>query len=378
VKLAPHPAWRRLFASGAAPALTVERMTQAGRKLERLASPLPRWLFAPSLETLLRSIDLSGIESKALAIAHNRAANEMTRAAVLRRARELVEWPRNDIGVAAAAATEQPLRPSARDVGEIAAILRRYGSEAVVEPSGSLEIVPAAVATAAGRSRSSAPLTITRADAAASLLRRADRAGDPAIARSPFTSGPAGATGSDLSERSAESTDAGASQPHRRPTAGASQIQRGDAIARIIRTLADLRSAAAGSGWRRVRGRLSRQWRPDSASITEDASEFSASEQGGLRGLAARSSRAIDSGRDFTDHRQSRIEEAPGAAAADSMSTEEGPRGLAARVSRRAARSLSVEGARSAPDLEDFADRLDQLLRREAHRNGIDLEEIDR
>jgi hypothetical protein len=28
--------------------------------------------------------------------------------------------------------------------------------------------------------------------------------------------------------------------------------------------------------------------------------------------------------------------------------------------------------------LEDFADRLDQLLRREARRNRIDLEEIDR
>jgi hypothetical protein len=121
---------------------------------------------------------------------------------------------------------------------------------------------------------------------------------------------------------------------------------------------------------------LSRQWRPDSAPIAEDASEFSASEQSGLRGLAARSSRALDSGRDFTDHRQSWIEGAP--AAADSVSTGEGPRGLAARVSRRVARSLSVEGARSAPDLEDFADRLDQLLRREARRNGIDLEEIDR
>jgi hypothetical protein len=244
VKLAPHPAWRRLFANGAAPALTVERLTQAGLKLERLASksPLPQWLFAPSLETLLRSIDLSGIESKALAIAHNRAANEMTRAAVLRRVREHVESPRNDIGVAAAAAPEQPSHPSARDVGEIAAILRRYGSEAVVEPSGSLEIAPAAVATVAGRSRSSAPLTITRADAAASLLRLRRRPG----------------------------------------------------------------------------------------------------------------------------------------AAADSASTGEGPRGLAARVSRRVARSLSVEGARSAPDLEDFADRLDQLLRREARRNGIDLEEIDR
>jgi hypothetical protein len=379
VKLAPHPAWRRLFANGAAPALTVERLTQAGLKLERLASksPLPQWLFAPSLETLLRSIDLSGIESKALAIAHNRAANEMTRAAVLRRVREHVEWPRNDIGVAAAAAPEQPSRPSARDVGEIAAILRRYGSEAVVEPSGSLKIAPAAVATAAGRSRSSAPLTITRAEAAASLLKRFVRAGDPAIAHSTFTSGPAGATASDLSERSAESTDAGARQPHRSPTAGTSQIQRGDAIARIIRTLADLRSAAAGSGRRRVRGRLSRQWRADSAPIAEDASEFSASEQSGLRGLAARSSRALDSGRGFTDHRPSWIEEAPGAAA-DSVSTGEGPRGLAARVSRRAARSLSVEGARSAPDLEDFADRLDQLLRREARRNGIDLEEIDR
>ncbi len=246
-----------------------------------------------------------------------------------------------------------------------------------MEPSGSLEIAPAAVATAAGRSRSSAPLTITRADAAASLLRRSARAGDPAIARSPFTSGPAGATASDLSERSAESTDAGARQPHRSPTAGTSQIQRGDAIARIIRTLADLRSAAAGSGRRRVRGRLSRQWRPDSAPIAGDASEFSESEQSGLRGLAARSSRALDSGRNFTDHRPSWIEEAPGAAA-DSASTGEGPRGLAARVSRRAARSLSVEGARSAPDLEDFADRLDQLLRREARRNGIDLEEIDR
>jgi hypothetical protein len=126
-----------------------------------------------------------------------------------------------------------------------------------------------------------------------------------------------------------------------------------------------------------MRGRLSRQSRPDSAPIAEDASEFSASEQSGLRGLAARSSRALDSGRDFTDHRPSWIEEAPGAAA-DSMSTDEGSRGLAARVSRRAARSLSVEGARSAPDLEDFADRLDQLLRREARRNGIDLEEIDR
>lgn len=376
MKLAPHPAWRRLFANGAAPALTVERLTQAGLKLERLASksPLPQWLFAPSLETLLRSIDLSGIESKALAITHNRAANAMTRAAVLR---EHVEWPRNDIGVAAAAAPEQPSRPSARDVGEIAAILRRYGSEAVVEPSGSLEIAPAAVATAAGRSRSSAPLTVTRADAAASLLRRSARAGDTAIAHSPFTSGSAGATASDLSERSAESTDAGARQPHRSPTAGTSQIQRGDAIARIIRTLADLRSAAAGSGRRRVRGRLSRQWRPDSAPIAGDASEFSESEQSGLRGLAARSSRALDSGRNFTDHRPSWIEEAPGAAA-DSASTGEGPRGLAARVSRRAARSLSVEGARSAPDLEDFADRLDQLLRREARRNGIDLEEIDR
>ena len=376
MKLAPHPAWRRLFANGAAPALIVERLTQAGLKLERLASksPLPQWLFAPSLETLLRSIDLSGIESKALAITHNRAANAMTRAAVLR---EHVEWPRNDIGVAAAAAPEQPSRPSARDVGEIAAILRRYGSEAVVEPSGSLEIAPAAVATAAGRSRSSAPLAITRADAAASLLRRSARAGNPAIAHSTFTSGPAGATASDLSERSAESTDTGARQPHRSPTAGASQIQPGDAIARIVRTLADLRSAAAGSGRRRVRGRLSRQWRPDSAPIAEDASEFSASEQSGLRGLAARSSRALDSGRDFTDHRPSWIEEAPGAAA-DSASTGEGPRGLAARVSRRAARSLFVEGARSAPDLEDFADRLDQLLRREARRNGIDLEEIDR
>jgi hypothetical protein len=126
-----------------------------------------------------------------------------------------------------------------------------------------------------------------------------------------------------------------------------------------------------------VRGRLSRQWRPDSAPIAKDTSEFSASEQSGLRGLAARSSRALDSRRDFTDHRPSWIEGAPGAAA-DSMSTSEGPPGLAARVSRRAARSLSVEGARSAPDLEDFADRLDQLLRREARRNGIDLEEIDR
>src|SRR5260370_19417148 len=182
-------------------------MTQAGLKLERLASksPLPQWLFAPSLETLLRSIDLSGIESKALAIAHNRAANELTRAAVVGRAREHVEWPRNAVAVAAAADPEQPSRPSARDVGEIAAILRRYGSEAVVEPSGSLEIAPAAVATGAGRSQSSAPLTITRADAAASLLRRSARAGDPAIARSPFTSGSAGAATPGLSQRSAAS-----------------------------------------------------------------------------------------------------------------------------------------------------------------------------
>jgi hypothetical protein len=59
-------------------------------------------------------------------------------------------------------------------------------------------------------------------------------------------------------------------------------------------------------------------------------------------------------------------------------SVEGEPVGLAARVARRAAHNLSVEGARNAPDLEDFADRLDQLLRREARRNGIDLEEIDR
>src|SRR5260370_15155202 len=132
-------------------------MTQAGLKLERLASksPLPQWLFAPSLETLLRSIDLSGIESKALAIAHNRAANEMTRAAVLRRAREHVEWPRNAVAVAAAADPEQPSRPSAPNVGEIAAILLRYGSETGVEPPGSLGIAPPPQATAARPSPSS-------------------------------------------------------------------------------------------------------------------------------------------------------------------------------------------------------------------------------
>jgi hypothetical protein len=342
VKLPPHPAWRRLYANGGAPARALERMTQAGRKLERLGSDsaLPQWLFAPSLESLLRPIDLSGIERKAAAISERRAAKEMTHAAVLRRAPEQVEGLRQDTAAELA---------SPRD------------------------IAPAAVA--ADKSRSAAAPIVTPAYAAASLRRRATRAGDPAIARSTFASELSGAvTNSDLSAGDALQPR---SSPASDTAGGATQTQRSDAIARIARTLQDLRGATAGSGRRRARGRLRRQWLAEGASASQDPAEFGSAEQGGLRGLAARGSRGVHSSSDFAARRRWQIENTPGAAEAP-VSAEVGPRGLAARVSRRAAHDLSVEGARNAPDLDDFAERLDRLLRREARRNGIDLEEIDR
>jgi hypothetical protein len=214
VILAPHPGWRRLFANGAVPALTVDRMTQARRRLERLAfkSPLPQWVFAPSLEALLRSIDLSDIERKVLAIGDSRAAHEVTRDAGLRRTREHVEQQRKNIADTAAPAAEQPPRLSARDAVEIAAILQRYGSDTpVAELARSVEIGPVASTAAAGQSRP-APPTISRADAAASLLRRSARAGDQAIARRVLAPGAGPTAISDLSERSAEGTDTSTSQ----------------------------------------------------------------------------------------------------------------------------------------------------------------------
>jgi len=391
----PHPAWRRLYATGGAPARLVQRMAQAGRELDRLAeSTLPQWLFAPSLEALLRPIDLSGIERKALAISDHRAASQLTRAGVLRRAPEYGEELRRKIGRDDAPAAEQRSRPSARELDQVAAILRRYNFERAAADSAKSRNI--ALASAPDGSRSSAAPIITPADAAASLRRRSIRAGDAAIAHSAFTSGPGGSPAiprsvsapapagagaiSPLAEGSRARTESAASPPRSVPaadTAGAGKVEPTHAIARIARRLEDLRGAAAGSGLRRARRQLSRQREAASAPFAQDADVIAATEQGGLRGLAARVSHGVHSASDLAARRQWQTGGGPATSEAP-LSAEGEPVGLAARVARRAERNLRVEGARNAPDLEDFAERLDQLLRREARRNGIDLEEIDR
>jgi hypothetical protein len=372
-------------------------MARSVSKLEAFVreTALPGWFNATSLEPLLRPVDLSGIKRKALAMTHSRRANERLRSAVLRRAREHAEVEHRKVNSEDRPEEQQPSH-WARERGDIAAILRRYGPEAGIGElsrskrrasglfaSNDPKSTASATAEFQAKSHVTHPLR-SRADFAASMRRRSVRAGDPTIAHIRVPPELTALEIADLLEPAVEFTEPGPSMVHASAPGDGEQLASGvlpdnggSAILRIERTLANLRKASTGPLPSRVHRSLYNEREADRAPRAEAPGEVSVAEDA-MRGLTAHVSSGTLTADDSHESLQWPPTQPSGEFAAKAPAPAQGLRGLAARVAHRAWGGLAVARVHVGPDMEDFAQRLDQLLRREARRNGIDVEEIDR
>ncbi len=388
MKRAPHPALRRLYALGAVPSRAQER-------LDRIAAPLMlvlrdlddvKILSAPAFEPLLRGIDLSGIAREADQVKmrdRERTSNRAVRA----------NKPRSRIASRDEAAAESGARigspPAAQDANSrIAEILRKFDSEhasagnrqdlrtssipqqngAAARTIGANEwpsVAPATETRYAHRnsvaeappkrtdSRSAASVgperdgmagslkrAISRQDAAESIRRRASRVGDSAIADSQLSLNDADPGVVDSLERSnANSAETIALSQNLAEPESSAVVERRDSIAMLARALESLKIRRP-----RLRARGAEQREVAAASGANSTEQF-------------------------------RDDEAPRREVGEDAG---GLRGLATRVSRRRGDGLVVERPPPQPSEDEFQHLLEAVLRREAGRSGIDLEEIER
>ena len=389
-----HPAFRRLLRVGAIPAIAVERLARTPRAFELLARDFADLdiLSARELEPLLRGIDLSGIAASSDR-AQERTADPSGAAS------DKVHHPRlrlHSIGdglapESARAASREISSETNRDTSRDDRAFSTDPSEtdedhrardSAVDRSRFPLTTPQPLDSSVDTSRSSiladpevsAPETVgptahpsrprvarqiditaqidsarsrSRAAAHEALRTRAARAGDPRIADRPISRAHAASDVVELLDRASRQPDTKSALSSRDEGRSDSRRLAGerhaplDSIARIVRVVDDLRPRNARDARLANANQPPRPNAPDSSSATDQTArpDPSALTETGLRGLISR----------------------------------------AAKFDRRAiTQGITVERPAPIDEPEDAAQRLDEILRNEARRNGIDLARLTR